>query len=480
MTAEGSGTAALPPLSRVAPRRPKLRAPRLHAGGGKGSIPLKSWGTPAVTEPSASGKCRFYANCSPPVVSPVDFTFPLPIFPPRSGFTSYFSMPVVASYCADFLKPDMQHIYRQLSDLGRWEARVITHRRENEALFPWPPKRLRVLPKPPWRWARRVWHRSIRRAPFVPPTLGEVREFLYQVRRFEADVLHIYFGHQAVRWRPVLQTCPVPVVVSFHGADVGVGVSPAALSDVFRHAALVLARSDALLADLEAHGCPRGKLRLQRTGVPLEVWVPPTVPRAVPPPDGAWQCAQACRFVEKKGLATTLRAFAEIGRVWPRARLVLVGDGPYREPLQALARSLGIADRVRFAGFLPPVEVLQILQSSHLFFHPSETPPDGNREGVPNSLLEAMATGLPALATRHGGIPEAVTDGVSGHLVDERDAPALAAAALALLNDPLRLAAMGEAARRAVLDGFERRTQTAILEACYDEAASARSSQSNT
>jgi colanic acid/amylovoran biosynthesis glycosyltransferase len=389
-------------------------------------------------------------------------------------------MPVVASYCADFLKADMQHIYRQLSDLSRWEARVITHRRENEALFPWPAKRVRVLPKSPWRWPRRVWHRSIRHAPFVPPTLGEVKEFLYQVKRFDADLLHIYFGHQAVRWLPVVQTCPVPVVVSFHGADVGVGVAPAALRGVFRHAALVLARSDALLADLEAHGCPRGKLRLQRTGVPLDFWSPPAAPRLLPPPDGAWQCVQVCRFVEKKGLATTLRAFAEIARDFPRARLVLIGDGPQRESLVALAGSLGVADRVQFTGFLPPDGVRDILHASHLFFHPSEMPADGNREGVPNSLLEAMATGLPALATRHGGIPEAVTDGLDGHLVAERDAPALAAAALALLRDPVRLAAMGEAARDAVLHKFERRAQTGVLEACYDEALETRSSQSKT
>jgi colanic acid/amylovoran biosynthesis glycosyltransferase len=380
-------------------------------------------------------------------------------------------MPVVASYCADFLKADMQHIYRQLSDLGRWEPRVITHRRENEELFPWPVKRLRVLPKPPGRWLRRVWHRSIRRAPFVPPSLGEVREFLYQVRRFEAGVLHIYFGHQAVRWLPVVQTCPVPVVVSFHGADVGVGVGGAALREVFRHSALVLARSDALLADLEAHGCPRTKLRLQRTGVPLDFWSPPATPRGLPPPDGTWVFAQTCRFVEKKGLATTLRAFAEISRAQPRAELVLIGDGPQRAALQGLAHTLGVAGRVRFPGFLTPPEVRDVLHASHLFFHPSETPPDGNREGVPNSLLEAMATGLPALATRHGGIPEAVAEGVSGHLVDERDAPALAAAALRLIEDPERLAAMGVAARSAVMATFERRAQTAVLEACYDEAA---------
>jgi len=388
-------------------------------------------------------------------------------------------MPVVASYCADFLKADMQHIYRQLSDLGRWEARVITHRRENEELFPWPPKKVRVLPKSRWRWLRRVWHRSVKREAWVPPTLGEVREFLYQVRRFEAEVVHIYFGHQAVRWLPAMRACPVPVVVSFHGADVGVGVRGEALREVFRRAALVLARSEALLGDLEACGCPPAKLRLQRTGVPLAFWSPPEVPRVLPPLNGAWDLVQVCRFVEKKGLATTLRAFAEISRRCPAARLTLIGSGPLLASLQGLARSLGVAERVRFPGFLAPEAVREVLQSSHVFLHPSETPPDGNREGVPNSLLEAMATGLPVVATRHGGIPEAVSDGVSGFLVGEREAGALAEAVLKLVGDPVRLAAMGEAARAAVLSTFERRAQTAVLEACYDEAL-ACSSQSKT
>lgn len=381
-------------------------------------------------------------------------------------------MPIVASYCADFLKADMQHIYRQVSDLRRWEARVITHRRENEALFPWPRKKIRVLPKHPLRFFRRAWHRTLRRAAHVPPTLGEVKEFLYQVKRFDAGVLHVYFGHVAARWLPVLQTSPVPVVVSFHGADVGVGVGvkPEELRVIFRHAALVLARSQALIEDLAAHGCPREKLRLQRTGVPLDFWTPPAEPRLLPPADGAWRFVQACRFVEKKGLAASLRAFAEIRRAWPAARLVLIGDGPERAALETLAQSLGVAAAVEWPGFLPPEGIREHLHRAHVFLHPSETPPDGNREGVPNSLLEALATGLPVLATRHGGIPEAVDHGVSGLLVAERDHAALAAAALELARDPVRLAAMGVAAREAVMAKFERAAQTAVLEACYDEA----------
>ncbi len=376
---------------------------------------------------------------------------------------------IIASYCVDFLKADMQHIYRQITSLRGWQPVVITHRRENEALFPFPPKKVRVLSKHPLRFFRRLWHRQIR-GRTVPPTLGEVKEFLYQVLRFKADVLHIYFGHMAVQWLPVIRACPVPVVVSFHGADAGVGVERDRLREVFRHAALVLARSEALLADLRALGCPPEKLRLSRTGVPLDFWSPPEVPRVVPPPDGEWRLVQVCRLVEKKGLAVTLRAFAGVAAEFPQARLTLVGDGPLREALGALARELGVADRVEFPGFLKPEEIRALLHGAHAFFHPSEVTADGNREGVPNSLLEAMATGLPALATHHGGIPEAVTDGESGLLVAEGDVAALTTALRRLLNDPALHARLSAGARTSVIEKFERAAQTAVLERCYDEA----------
>jgi colanic acid/amylovoran biosynthesis glycosyltransferase len=385
------------------------------------------------------------------------------------------SVPVVASFCADFLKSDMQHIYRQVSDLQAWKPCIITRRRENEGLFPWPRKQLRLLPKHPARFWRRLWFRQIGGRP-VPPTWGEVKDFLYHVERFQAAVVHVYFGHIAVQWLRLLEVSPRPVVVSFHGADAAVGVSPETLRRVFSAARLVLARSTALLADLEALGCPREKLRLQRTGLSLDEWSPepdPTRHEAVATAarEGRWHGVQTCRLVEKKGLITTLRAMAEIRKTWPQARLTLIGEGPQRPALEGLARELGMADAVTWAGFLPPEAILDTLRTAHLFFHPSETPADGNREGVPNSLLEAMACALPVLATRHGGIPEAVDDGVAGFLVAERDAAGLAAAGRRLLADESLRLACGAAARASVLERFERRAQTRVLEACYDEAA---------
>jgi colanic acid/amylovoran biosynthesis glycosyltransferase len=379
-------------------------------------------------------------------------------------------MPVVACYCQDFLKADMQHVHRQIVSLRRWLPRVITQKRAQAARFPFEAKRITVLPPPRWRNARRWWYRRVRHEPLVIPE-GRVRELLEAVFRSEAEVVHVFFGHIAVMLLPFLRVCPRPVVVSFHGADAGVDLGQeshaAALREVFARASLVLARSVALLDDLAAAGCPREKLRLQRTGIPLDEW--PFVERR-PPEDGSWHFLQACRLVPKKGLVCTLRAFAEIGKALPRASLTLAGDGPLGTELRREADRLGLAGRVNFPGFLDAADLRQAMGRAHVFLHPSETPADGNREGVPNAMLEAMATGLPVLATRHGGIPEAIDDGRNGWLVQEGDAAALAEAALRLCADPGGYAAMAGAAHCLTRERFERSGQTLVLEALYDEA----------
>jgi colanic acid/amylovoran biosynthesis glycosyltransferase len=106
----------------------------------------------------------------------------------------------------------------------------------------------------------------------------------------------------------------------------------------------------------------------------------------------------------------------------------------------------------------------------HLFVHPSETSPNQDQEGVPNSLLEAMATGLPVAATRHGGIPEAVEHGRTGLLVPEEDHVALANAMQEITHSPGFLSEMGLRARAAVIDRFEQEAQIDLLESFYKEA----------
>ena len=127
-------------------------------------------------------------------------------------------------------------------------------------------------------------------------------------------------------------------------------------------------------------------------------------------------------------------------------------------------------EHVHFTGFLSQEELLKLYYSCHIFLHPSEMPADENQEGIPNSILEAMATGMPVLATRHGGIPEAVENGRCGALVEERDYEALAAEMKKITRTPHSFCEMGVLASESVAANFEQRIHIKALEANYREA----------
>jgi colanic acid/amylovoran biosynthesis glycosyltransferase len=284
--------------------------------------------------------------------------------------------------------------------------------------------------------------------------------------------MHIYFGHTGVHLLPFIQCWNRPCIVSFHGADVMIKTeSPdyaRKLRKVFQSVPIVLARSRSLERRLVRLGCPPEKIRINRTGIPLEQF---PVARRVGPPDGEWRFLQACRLIPKKGLMTCLRAFAIFHHENPRSRLLIAGKGPLQPALEVVARDLGIRDSVHFTGFLSQPDLLKLYHSCHIFLHPSEMPADENQEGIPNSILEAMATGMPVLATRHGGIPEAVENGRCGALVEERDHEALAMEMKKITCTPHSFSEMGVLASESVATHFEQRIHIAALERHYREAA---------
>ena len=379
--------------------------------------------------------------------------------------------PVAVQYCATFLRPEMLHISRQITSLQNWRPVVLCQKREEAARFPFDPSSLVVFKKPATHGLRRIWVRQILRRP-VMIYRSEARRIAAEIERSGGRLLHIYFGNIAVHLLPFLRRAQVPVIVSFHGADAGVDMDRPAyrkpVQEMLGLAKLVLVRSKALAKRVETLGCPPEKIRINRTGIPLDGF---RFRQRTAPEDGAWRFFQACRLIPKKGLLTSLRAFAKFSKKHPRSTFVIAGEGPMIEELWVLAGQLGISEQVHFAGFLAHDALLELLSTAHAFLHPSETGPDGNQEGVPNSLLEAMSTGLPILATRHGGIPEAVTDGESGLLVHERDSDGLAAAMDKLASDPSLYRSLSVGAARAVAVGFEQKQQIESLERCYAEAA---------
>ena len=362
----------------------------------------------------------------------------------------------------------MLHIYRQITSLKRVEPFVIAQKREEAERYPF--ERIAIVGKPATHFARRFWFKQMREAPWqVSP--GEVEKLKSVLAKVNAELLHIYFGHIAVHLLPLIKAWPKPSLVSFHGADVMVDLDKpayrAAAQQMLEAVRLVLVRSESLGRALINLGCPAGKIRLQHTGIPIDEI--PFRPREWPA-NGAWKFVQACRLIEKKGLRVSLRAFAKFAERHPASTFTIAGEGPLRNELGHLAAELGIADKVFFPGFISQTQLRELFYQSHIFVHPSEVGGDGNQEGVPNSMLEAMASGLPVFATEHGGIPEAIENGRSGILVKEREEEALAVALLERTANPEGLAAIARNGAEVVGKHFEQTGQTRQLEDYYLEA----------
>ena len=364
----------------------------------------------------------------------------------------------------------MLHIYRQITALERFKPVVIAQKREEAERFPF--SEIDVVGKPPTHFLRRFWFKQLLRAPWQI-SAGELHQLLTILDRRNAQLLHIYFGHIAVHLLPLILRWKRSSVVSFHGADVMVDMEKpahrAATERMLNAVRLVLVRSHSLRDAILRLGCPENKIRIHRTGIPIAET--PFVARTWPT-NGDWRFLQAGRLIEKKGLPTSLRAFSQFASRYPKATFTIAGEGPLQSELETQARELGIGDKVFFRGFVSQKELRELFYSSHIFLHPSETAADGNQEGVPNSMLEAMASGLPVFATVHGGIPEAIENDRSGILVAEKDHEALAAKLFEFTSAPERLSEIAQQGAITVAEKFDQQRQIRKLEDFYFEALS--------
>lgn len=294
------------------------------------------------------------------------------------------------------------------------------------------------------------------------------------MRRLRPSLIHAYTGVSAAHALPLARRLGVPLVATFGGYD-----ATATEAELWRHRkrgrvlvrrrealkrelAQLITISDFLYDRLLAAGWPAERLVKLRRGIDTALFTPDGAP---PLETRRPVVFHAGRLIEVKGTAYLLRAMRRVQARLPLAELVVAGAGALRRPLEEEAAALGV--RVRWLGRATPETIRACHREARVYCMPSVLAATGQREGLSNALLEAMASGLPVVASRCGGIPEAVGD--TGILVPERDERALAEALLAVLEDPARGARMGREGRRRVLAEFDLRTQAARLEALYDE-----------
>jgi len=176
------------------------------------------------------------------------------------------------------------------------------------------------------------------------------------------------------------------------------------------------------------------------------------------------QLLSVSRLTEMKGTEFAIRAVAKLGPKFPNLRYTVAGDGLLREFLERLADELGVREMVTFIGSQPQNKVRELLGQAHIFLCPSVVDSNGCKEGVPVALMETMAAGVPAVATIHSGIPELITDGLSGLLVQERDVHGLASAIEQLIRSPDLYTAIAREGRAKVERDFNIRKLNERLE----------------
>ncbi|MFN2384404.1 MAG: glycosyltransferase family 4 protein [Gemmatimonadota bacterium] len=286
-------------------------------------------------------------------------------------------------------------------------------------------------------------------------------------RRFRYDAVHVHWAipHGAAGWAAAAGAraagAPGALVTTFYGAELRWAERR------FRPAVAFLrwyCRRSHLVAISES---TRAALA-PYTARPVEV-IPYGVPLPEAPPSGERALAEPTllfvgRLVARKGVDRLLEALATLaGRRW---RLEVVGFGPDRDALERQAAALGLAERVAFLGRVPNAELEAAYSRAYGFVLPATLDARADTEGLGVVLLEAMAYGVPVVATRMGGIVDIVEDGVNGWLVED-SVPALAAGVARLLDNPDQARGMGKRGRARVRDAFGWDSIVTRLEAVY-------------
>ena len=373
---------------------------------------------------------------------------------PRVGFFREVFLPPSETFIASSLDALARH--------SRYEVPVFGLRRHPIRRFP-EPAELRVL---------------------EDETLGALESRLYRAGLVSprmvawarsVDLVHAHMGHVGVHALVNSTLASRPLVLSYYGRDVSLLRSPErhaprhwhylALHRVlWRLVARIHVLSDHMRRDLVDSGVPGEKVRIVPLGLELGRFGPPSERR------GRTVVLMVGREVEKKGFDDGLRACALARREVPIEVWFLGFGEPGQGPLRRLADELGL----EVSWLDPRHEVAHAMREAAVVLVPSRTASDGDQEGTPTVIYEAMASSLPVVATRHAGIPEQVADGVSGLLAAERDVDGLAVHLVTLARDPAMRYEMGRAGRLRVERDNSLAALGRNLQTSYDELLVAR------
>ena len=296
-------------------------------------------------------------------------------------------------------------------------------------------------------------------------------ETVFLLQKAPHDIIHCHYGTNGILADRLKRTGGIKgkLLTSFHGYDLTRFVmqnGSRVYNDLFLHGDLFLPVSDRFKNELIRLGCCESKILVHHLGIDTQTF---RYTAHQQKSGDRINVISVGRLVEKKGFRFAIEAIAKVVAARPEVKYEIVGDGPEKESLQNLVADLNLKKHVRLLGWKTREEVVRLMAEAHLFLAPSVTGTDGDQEGIPVVLMEAMATGLPVISTIHGGIPELVENRRSGYLVPEKDVDALASVIDRAIRCPDERDRFSREGRRRIEKRFDSRHQNRRLFDTYEK-----------
>lgn len=346
--------------------------------------------------------------------------------------------PVMAVYSQTFLTISMTFIYRQMMGISEWfRPIVLTSKTVNSDAFPYSPVYEKSVNGLTNRVVSKLYRTIAGKTTFISP--AQFKYWRDACRKHNVRLIHAHFGPGGLQMLALAKSLNIPLIVTFHGFDASAllksSVYKANIKNLFDYADVICV-SKFFRDRLKNYGINFNKTKIHYIGIPLEDF---EFVRRKPiylkyQNNEILRFLQVSNFVEKKGHCYTIEAFYKILKLYPKIQITFAGDGPLRKEIEGRCRLLGLSDKVTFTGKVVKKQVVELMHQSDVFVHHSITAKNGDQEGIPTVIMEAMATGLPVISTYHSGIPELIQDGVNGFLVPERDVEEYAQKIKALLK----------------------------------------------
>lgn len=286
------------------------------------------------------------------------------------------------------------------------------------------------------------------------------------IKKENPGLVHAHFGYDAVKLMHITDKLSIPLLVSFYGTDVS--RLPSELGWKYRYRKLAskashfIAASGFMKKQLINLGFPENMITIVRFGLDVNGRVSKNEC------DMDHKIMMVGRMVEKKGFQYGIKAICKLREYGLKPQVNIFGYGPEMKRLKKLAKDLEVDDQITFHGYQPIQKIFEAHKHHSLMLAPSVTAADGDMEGLPNTILEAMAKGTPVVATKHAAIPEVIEDNHTGFLVDEKDVNGLARTIKKIMQGGYDLDRIRHNARKEIESTYSIQTMVQKVEDLYD------------